>query len=44
MTKTTMSTDFLQSLKIFTKLAFKIVSKYLKQQGIAKLSVVYEII
>lgn len=30
MTKTTMSTDLLQSLKIFTKLAFKIVSKYLK--------------
>lgn len=30
MTKTTMSTDLLQSLKIFTKLAFKIVSKNLK--------------
>ena len=30
MTKTTMSTDLLQSLKIFSKLAFKIVSKYLK--------------
>ena len=25
-----MSTDLLQSLKIFTKLAFKIISKYLK--------------
>lgn len=32
MTKTTMSTDLLQPLKIFTKLAFKVVGKELKSK------------